>query len=154
LTAGVADARIRTAGADDALIVAALTLQCARDRGGSAESGFLDRFAGAWAAQRHSHPVWIAEAADQHAGFLQAVVVEDLPWPGRSTTAGELVVQTLFLRPEHRGQGVGELLLRAAVEQARRDQRWAVSIASGAMTQPMLERVGFARVQNWYRVTL
>jgi GNAT superfamily N-acetyltransferase len=154
LTADVADARIRTAGPEDALIVAALTLQCARDRGGSAEPGFLDRFAGAWAAQRHSHPVWIAEAGDQHAGFLQAVVVDALPWPGRSRCGGELVVQTLFLRPEHRGQGVGEQLLRAAVEQARLDQRGAVSIASRAMTQPMLERVGFVRVENWYRVTL
>lgn len=154
MTSDVAEARIRTAGPDDALVVAALTLQCALDRGGNGEPGFLDRFADAWTAQRHTHPVWIAEVGDQHAGFLQAVVLSPLPWPGRSAPGGELVVQTLFLRPEHRGHGVGELLLRAAIEQARRDQRSTVSIASRAMTRPMLERVGFVRDENWFRVTL
>lgn len=150
----MSEARVREAGPQDALVVAALTLQCAIDRGGAGEPGFLDRYARAWVERVAWHPVWVAEAGDQHAGFLQAAVVGDLPWPGRSAPGGELVVETLFLRPEHRGQGIGELLLRAAIEQARRDRRHTVSIASRAMTQPMLERVGFVRVDNWFRVTL
>jgi GNAT superfamily N-acetyltransferase len=147
LTAGVADARIRKAGPDDALIVAALTLQCARDRGSSGEPGFLDRFAGAWAAQHYAHPVWIAEAGDQHAGHLQAAVVDTLPWPGRAPGAGTLVVETFYLRPEHRGRGIGEQLLGTAVEWARGSGLTGVSISAGSQTRPMLERVGFTHAE-------
>lgn len=131
------------AGPDDALVVAALTLQCARDRRGSSEPGFLDRFAGAWAAQHHAHPVWIAEVGDQHAGHLQAVAVGTLPWPGRPAGAGTLVVETFYLRPEHRGHGIGEQLLRAAIEWARGSGLTGVSMTAGLRTRPMLERVGF-----------
>jgi GNAT superfamily N-acetyltransferase len=153
LTAGVAQARIRAAGPDDALVVAALTLQCAIDRGSGGEPGFLDRYAGAWVAQRHSHPVWLAETGDQHAGHLQAAVVEALPWPGRPVGAGaQLIVETLFLRPEHRGHRIGEQLLVAATEWARGCGCSGVSMSGGRQTRPMLERVGFVAVDDWFRM--
>ncbi len=134
--------RIRAAGADDALVVAGLTLQCALHRGGEPEPGFLDRFARAWSAQARSRPVWIAEAGDEHAGFLQACVLEALPWPGRAGGAS-LVVETFFVRPGHRGIGVGEQLLRAAVDHARAQGFTEVSMTTGPHTVPMVERVGF-----------
>lgn len=147
--------RTRLAGPDDALVVAALTLQCARHRGGEGEVGFLDRFARAWSAVHPLRPVWIAEAGDEHAGYLQGRVVEPLPWPGRVRGAdAELVVDTFFVRPEHRGIGAGEVLLKAAVAWARDSHLRAVSMAAGVHTTAMVERVGFVPDARAYRMEL
>lgn len=147
--------RTRLAGPDDALVVAALTLQCARHRGGEGEVGFLDRFARAWSAGHPLRPVWIAEAGDEHAGYLQGRVVEPLPWPGRVPGAdAELVVDTFFVRPEHRGIGAGEVLLKAAVAWARDSHLRAVSMAAGVHTTAMVERVGFVPDARAYRMEL
>lgn len=146
------DVRTRLAGPDDALVVAALTLQCARHRGGEGEVGFLDRFARAWSASQKVRPVWIAEAGDVHAGYLQGLVVEPLPWPGRTPGSGaELVVDTFFIRPEHRGIGAGEALLIAAVEWARDSGLRAVTMSVGVHTTAMVERVGFVADDRAYR---
>ena len=158
LTSGVAETRINEAGPREALIVAALTLQCAIDRGSEGEPGFLDRHAKAWMEQRFSHPAWIAEYGDQHAGLLQAAVLSDLPWPGRQEESGrqhgELVVQTLFVGRQHRGLGIGEQLLRIAVDWSRDRGLGAVSLSARTHTRPMLERVGFVAVDDWFRVEL
>jgi GNAT superfamily N-acetyltransferase len=155
LTSQVGEVRTRLAGPDDALVVAALTLQCARHRGGAAEVGFLDRFARAWSASRPVRPVWIAEAGDDHAGYLQGFVSEPLPWPGRDPGAGsQLVVDTFFVRPEHRGIGAGEVLLRSAVEWARDSGLSAVTMAAGVHTVAMVERVGFLPDARAYRMEL
>ena len=149
------EVRTRLAGPDDALVVAALTLQCARHRGAQSEVGFLDRFARAWSAGQTTRPVWVAEAGDEHAGYLQGLVVEPLPWPGRVAGAGvELVVDTFFVRPEHRGIGVGEVLLGAAVAWARDAGMAAVTIRAGVHTTVMVERVGFVADHRSHRMEL
>lgn len=155
LTASVGELRTRLAGPDDALVVAALTLQCARHRGGHGEPGFLDRYARAWLATEDAHPVWLAEAGEEHAGYLQAAVVEPLPWPGRPAGAGaDLVVDTFFVRPEHRGIGVGEVLLRDAVEWARDAGFRQVLMSVGVHTTAMVERVGFVADARAHRLEL
>jgi GNAT superfamily N-acetyltransferase len=151
----VGEVRTRLAGPDDALVVAALTLQCARHRGGAPEVGFLDRFARAWSASQKVRPVWIAEAGEDHAGYLQGLVVEPLPWPGRVPGAdAQLVVDTFFVRPEHRGIGAGEVLLNAAVGWARDSGLRAVTMAAGVHTTAMVERVGFVADARAYRLEL
>jgi GNAT superfamily N-acetyltransferase len=158
LTSLVGELRTRLAGPDDALVVAALTLQCARHRGGEdhqGEQGFLDRYARAWLATGSAHPVWIAQAGEEHAGYLQAAVVEPLPWPGRPAGAGaDLVVDTFFVRPEHRGIGVGEVLLKSAVQWARDAGFRQVLMAAGVHTRAMVERVGFIADARAYRMEL
>jgi GNAT superfamily N-acetyltransferase len=149
----VGEVRIRAAGPDDALVVAALALQCALHRGGEAEPGFLDRYARAWNAEALTLPVWVAEAGDEHAGFLQARVVTPLPWP-RRPSASTLVVETFFVRPPHRGIGVGEQLLRAAVAWARDGQFARVRMSAGPKTRPMVERVGFRPAESEMELSL
>lgn len=153
LTSAVAEVRIRRAEPGDALVVAALVLQCALHRGGSGEPGFLDRFAGAWLGQEDALPVWIAEAGDDHGGFLQARVLEPLPWPAR-TAAPSLAVETFFVRPTHRGIGLGEQLLRAAVGWARDSGFAGVTMAAGRHTRPMVERVGLVPDPGAHRLDL
>jgi GNAT superfamily N-acetyltransferase len=150
----VSEARIRLAGADDALVVAALTLQCALHRGAAAEPGFLDRFARAWSAQVAQRPAWVAEAGQEHAGYLLALAVRPLPWPGRGSGGGTLHVETFFVRPAHRGVGVGEQLLRAAVAWARAEGFERVAMTAGPHTRPMVERMGFAVSEGHREVVL
>jgi GNAT superfamily N-acetyltransferase len=149
----VGEVRTRQAGPDDALVVAALALQCAIHRGGSGEPGFLDRYARAWLAQEQKLPVWLAEAGDEHAGFLQARVLDLLPVPsGRA--APVLVVETFFVRPSHRGIGVGEQVLRTAVGWARDSGFGEVRMPAGPHTTVMVERVGFTADDRAYRMEL
>jgi len=153
LTAHVGEVRIRAAGADDALVVAALALQCALHRGGGAEPGFLDRYARSWLGQHRSLPVWLAEAGDEHAGFLQARVLEPLPAPARDPQP-TLLVETFFVRPAHRGIGVGEQLLAAARDWARDGGFARVRLTAGPHTRPMVERLGFTADESAYRMEL
>jgi GNAT superfamily N-acetyltransferase len=149
----VGEVRTRLAGPDDALVVAALALQCALHRGGSGEQGFLDRYARAWLASQRQRPVWLAEAGDEHAGFLQATVVEPLPVPS-APVAPVLLVETFFVRPSHRGLGVGELLLRAACEWAADGAFGQVRMTAGPHTRVMVERVGLVPDDGAYRLDL
>jgi GNAT superfamily N-acetyltransferase len=112
------DATIRRAAVGDALIVAALHLQYARELGLPPERGFLDRVADAWLADLASRPTWIAERAGEHAGLLETSRVRRLPWPGRPD-ASWLHVDALFVAPGHRGHGVGRALVEAMVDWAR-----------------------------------
>jgi GNAT superfamily N-acetyltransferase len=147
------EVRVRTAGADDALVLAALALQCAIHRGGTGEQGFLDRYARAWLAGRRERPTWLAEAGEEHGGFLQARVLDPLPAPSEPPRP-VLVVETLFVRPAHRGIGVGEQLIRAAVAWARDGDFAEVRVPAGRHTTVMVERVGFAADERAYRLEL
>jgi GNAT superfamily N-acetyltransferase len=148
----VGEVRARRALPDDALVVAGLTLQCALHRGGSPEPGFLDRYARAWAAQHRTRPVWVAEAGEEHAGYLQAAVLRDTPWPSRPD-AGVLLVEHFFVRPAHRGIGVGEVLLAEAVAWARAETLTRV-VAEGGHGGGVVERAGFTRSEDTYTLEL
>jgi GNAT superfamily N-acetyltransferase len=153
LTAVVGEVRVRRAGADDALVAAALALQCAIHRGGSPDRGFLDRYARAWLARERDLPVWLAEAGEDHGGFLQARVLDPLPVPARQARP-TLLVETFFVRPAHRGIGVGERLLQAAVEWARDGGFAEVRVPAGPHTTAMVERVGFTADDRAHRMEL
>lgn len=110
---------IKLAAPSDALLVAALTLQAAREEGAPPEPRFLDRFAEAWVACRDQSPIWFAEYAGRHAGIVHGSRVRALPWPGREDTSA-LIVQLLFVPPESRGQGIEAALLAGVRDWARR----------------------------------
>jgi len=119
----VTEPRIRPAGPDDALVVAALTLQCALHRGGATEPGFLDRFAVAGLRE-------------------QADIVRPLPWPGDSGRTGTLHVRQFFVRPDLRGLKIGEALLRAASQAVIDEGLEALQMRPGRKTRELCERVG------------
>ncbi|HET8594690.1 MAG TPA: GNAT family N-acetyltransferase [Intrasporangium sp.] len=136
------DVRIRRAGPDDALIVAALQLQSARDLGHAGEPGFLDRFADAWLASRSEHPTWIAESHGEHAGFLSARRLRPLPFPGRPD-ASWLYVGTVFVAPAHRKRGIGRALMEGMLEWCRTtDVKW-VRLNVGTSQHEFYQALGF-----------
>ncbi|WP_347354067.1 GNAT family N-acetyltransferase [Intrasporangium sp.] len=118
------DVLIRRAGADDALVVAALHLQSARDLGQDGEPGFLDRFVDAWLASRPDHPTWVAESRGEHAGVLSTRRLRPLPFPGRPEVSW-LYVGTIFVAPGHRKRGIGRALIEGMLEWSRAtDVKW------------------------------
>lgn len=136
------DVRIRRAGADDAYVVAALHVQFARDLGLPSEPGFLDRFAMAWLETRPDHPTWIAESRGQHAGVLSARRRRPLPFPSHPDTS-RLELETLFVGPEHRGQGVGRALVEGLLEWCRLTDVESVQVAANTASADFFRRLGF-----------
>lgn len=139
----MAEVTIRRAGADDALVVAALHLQFARDLGMPAELGYLDRFARAWLTERADRPTWIAESGGEHAGILETRRIRPMPWPGRPDVSW-LHVGALFVVPAHRDRGVGRALTEAMIEWSRgTDVRWIRLNAPDEPAQEFYARLGF-----------
>ena len=140
----MAEVVVRRAGADDALVVAALHLQFARELGMPSEAGYLDRFAGVWLADRQDRPTWIAESRGEHAGLLETRRIRALPWPGRPDVSW-LHVGGLFVAPTCRDRGVGRALTEAMIEWARTtDVVWIRLNAPDARAQEFYERLGFS----------
>lgn len=108
---------IRRAGAADGLLVAALTIQAAREEGLVPPVGFLDHYADAWLAQREAYPTWWAEAERQHVGLLVAHRIRPLPWPDEPG-AGTLRPVRLFARPDYAVDVITSALRAAAREWA------------------------------------
>ncbi|HET7399960.1 MAG TPA: GNAT family N-acetyltransferase [Intrasporangium sp.] len=139
----MAEVIIRRAGADDALIVAALHLQSARGLGLPPEPGYLDRVADVWLSERPDRPTWIAQSRGEHAGLLEARRIRPLPWPGRPDISW-LHVGVLFVGADHRGRGVGRALVEAAIEWCRTtDVKWIRLAAPDAAAKEFYERLGF-----------
>lgn len=112
--------RIVRAAPEDAFIVAALSLQLAIDVDDVREEGYLDRAAEHWLRHREHLPTWIAEHDGQHAGYLQGVLPPETTWPGEQPgTRGRLWVQALYVRADHRQQGVALALTSACEAWAR-----------------------------------
>lgn len=139
----MAEVTIRRASADDALVVAALHLQFARELGMPSEPGYLDRFVDAWLAERPDRPTWIAESRGEHAGILETRRIRALPWPGRKDVSW-LHVGGLFVTPGCRDRGVGRALTEAMIEWARStDVKWIRLKAPDEQAQEFYERLGF-----------
>lgn len=144
----MAEVTIRRATADDALVVAALHLQLARQLGMPPEQGFLDRFAEVWLDERPERPTWIAEARGEHAGILETRRIRALPWPGRPTVTW-LQVGVLFVTRDQRRCGVGEALLRGMIEWARTtDVRWIRVTVPDEEDRPFYSRLGFTAPES------
>ncbi|MDN5791217.1 MAG: GNAT family N-acetyltransferase [Micrococcales bacterium] len=148
------DVRIRRAGADDALVVAALHLQFARELGMQSEPGYLDRFAEFWLAERPDRPTWIAECRSEHAGVLATRRIRPLPLPGRPD-ASWLYLNTHFVAPDHRQRGVGQALTESLLTWARSsDVAWIRVNATGASARAFYGRFGFASPDRLMEIDL
>ncbi|WP_325107158.1 GNAT family N-acetyltransferase [Segeticoccus sp.] len=145
--------RIRRAEPADALAVAALHLQLGREQGHAAEPGFLDRHARAWQAQAPHRRTWLAVQNDgKPVGVLVAAVVDQLPRLG-CPEGSWWHVSSLFVTPDARTRGLGERLLRTALQAARQEQVERVALHAVPEAAALYERVGFApATARWLEV--
>src|SRR6476660_3212973 len=140
----MAEVTIRRASADDALVVAALHLQFARELGMPSEPGYLDRFVDAWLAERPDRPTWIAESRGEHAGILETRRIRALPWPGRRDVSW-LHVGGLLVAPTCRDRGVAPAMTETIIQLSRTtDFKWIRLTAPDAQAQEFYARLGFS----------
>ena len=134
--------RVREAVPSDAFSVGALHIQDERERGGIVPPGFLDAFADAWLRDR-ARRTWLAEdPRGRPLGVVHGTRIQKLPSVHRPADAW-FHVSLLYVTSDARGQGVGEQLLRALLDWARRDRVTRVQLNAVAEARTLYERVGF-----------
>lgn len=102
---------------------------------------FADAFV-AWAQEVAATHIPFVVVAEAVLGSAWLAVVPRAPDPGMAYRAnGDL--QTVFVAPEHRDQGVGEALLRTVLEYAWKHGLNAVTVAANARASSLYHRVGF-----------
>lgn len=133
---------VREAVPADAFGVGALQIQDEREQGYSVPPGFLDTFADAWIRDR-GRRTWIAEdERGRPLGVLHGTRVQRLPSAHRPADAW-FHVSLLFVTPDARGYGIGELLVRALLDWATADGVSRVQLNAVPEARTLYERMGF-----------
>lgn len=114
-----------------------------QERGEQTVDSFEPDLAAWWAAHAGSHHAFIAvDGTAEPVGMAWVALVPRVPRPGViDRKSGD--IQSVFVVPEHRGQGIGAALVRAASEHAVRHGARRVTVHSGRSAVPVYERLGF-----------
>ena len=97
-----------------------------------------------WAAHQDSHLAFVARLLQPEiVGMAWVALVPRVPRPG-ATRRLSADIQSVFVEPEHRGQGIGSALVEAASEHAAQFGSLRVTVHSGRTAVPVYERLGFA----------
>jgi GNAT superfamily N-acetyltransferase len=140
--------KVRRAGPGDARAMAVMRYVFRTELGEPVESEqeFVAR-ATAWLADRlelGSWTGWLAHEQEQPVGLVLVHLVEKVPNPVvEPETLG--YVSSLYVRPEYRDRGVGDVLLRTAVDFCRDHGVDTVVLWPSPRSVPLYERHGFRR---------
>ncbi|MER7442150.1 GNAT family N-acetyltransferase [Micromonospora avicenniae] len=96
-----------------------------------------------WAAHQDSHLAFVARLRrPEIVGMAWLALVPRVPRPGvTSRLSGD--IQSVFVMPDQRGQGIGSALVEAAYEHATHLGALRVTVQSGRKAVPVYERLGF-----------
>lgn len=141
--------RIRLAIPADARALAELRWDFrVAEAGGAAESRdeFMSR-CGTWIEERLSQDsawhCWVAEVEGAVAGNLWLQVIEKIPNPVPEPES-HVYVTNVYVAPAHRGAGIGEALVRAAMEFAREISADSAILWPTDRSRSLYQRFGFA----------
>jgi GNAT superfamily N-acetyltransferase len=96
-----------------------------------------------WAAHQDSHLAFVARLLrPEIVGMAWVALVPRVPRPGAISRLSA-DIQSVFVMPKHRGQGIGSALVDAASEHATHLGSLRVTVHSGRKAVPVYERLGF-----------
>ncbi|MGN6334200.1 MAG: GNAT family N-acetyltransferase [Motilibacteraceae bacterium] len=96
-----------------------------------------------WSAHRDSHAAFVARLSDTElAGMAWVAMLPRAPRPGATGRLGA-DIQSVFVLPQHRGQGIGAALVAAACDRAADAGAVTVTVQSSPRAVPLYERLGF-----------
>jgi GNAT superfamily N-acetyltransferase len=97
-----------------------------------------------WTDRYGSHLAFVARMDEPEiVGMAWVALVPRVPRPG-ATSRLSADIQSVFVRPEHRGRGIGSALVEAASVRAAELGSSHVTVHSGRRAVPVYERLGFA----------
>jgi GNAT superfamily N-acetyltransferase len=138
----------RADGADpsDAAALGALRYEWRAGEAGETmdAGGFAEAFAAWLRSHKASHLAFLAVTGDgEPVGMAFLAVVERIPGPDRwERRSGN--VQSVYVRPRHRGHGTGTLLCGAVIAEARRLGLDYLVVHPSRRSFPVYRRLGFA----------
>lgn len=104
---------------------------------------FAAQLAQWWATRQDSHIAFVARLLQPEiVGMAWVALVPRVPRPGAISRLSA-DIQSVFVMPEQRGQGIGSALVEAASEHATRLGSLRVTVHSGRRAVPVYERLGF-----------
>jgi GNAT superfamily N-acetyltransferase len=111
------------------------------------EAEFLAGFQSWWVDNHDRHVAVVATYRADVVGMGFLSVVGRVPNPGDlQRRHGDL--QSVYVAPEHRGQGVGTRVVLELVERAQDLGCDKVTVHAGQTSVPLYERLGFARFER------
>ena len=97
-----------------------------------------------WDDHHYTHTAFVAQlGGPQLVGMAWVAMVPRVPRPAVFTRLSA-DLQSVFVRPEHRGRGIGSALVEAASEHAVGLGALRLTVHSGRKAVPLYERLGFA----------
>lgn len=109
---------------------------------------FVNFFTGWVLDHLATHLPFVVEVDDRLAGMAWLMLSDRVPSPARlDRRTGD--IQSVYVLPELRGQGVGTALLNAVVAEARTRELEIVTVHSGAQAVPYYRRTGFDTDGRW-----
>lgn len=148
--------RLRHAGAGDGADLGRLRFSWRKERNPDEphdEGEFVDAFRRWWERHLHSHPAVVAVDGETLVGMAFLAVVDRPPNPGALQRChGDL--QSMYIRPEHRGRGTGPRMVAAVLDLARELGCDKVTVHSGHRALPLYQRAGFVAIDRWLTLDL
>lgn len=141
--------RASVASEADVRQLAELRFTWRHDEGG--EQGALDSFGpafAAWcAAHAETHLAFLGELSGHAVGMAWLGILTRVPGPERFQRRAD-VVQSVYVRPEARGHGIGGALVDAVVAYARDLGLDYLAVHPSELSYPVYERAGFALTRS------
>lgn len=114
---------------------------------------FLEAFATWLGEHAGSHVAFLATAGGEPVGMCFLAMVERIPGPGRFARRAGLL-QSVYVRPERRGAGIGASLCHAAIEEAVRRGCDYLLVHPSERSFPLYRRLGFAETGDLLELDL
>jgi len=120
---------------------------------GHGRDGFAAQFREWYGAHAASHRPYLVSVSGEAVGCAWLMVVDRIPGPGRFLRRAG-IVQSVYVAPEHRNQGVGEALLRVVIDNARAMGLEYLMVHPSARSPSLYQRVGFAGAEQTLELRL